>query len=187
MKYKNQSLTKYLNDLAARLPAPGGGSAAALNAAMGVSLVSMVVNFTLGKPRYAAFQKELKTILVESEKLRKHFLDLVDLDVSAYQSKDVNKALAVPLRLARLCCQAAKLCPPLINKSNVNLISDVGVAVVFLESAFVAACFNVEINLKSLSDTKFTQRTRKELKQMYKIIFKIRKNTEDNVGKVIRG
>ncbi|MDP2927300.1 MAG: cyclodeaminase/cyclohydrolase family protein [Candidatus Omnitrophota bacterium] len=186
MKYKTQSLAKYLNDLAARLPAPGGGSAAALNAAMAVSLVSMVVNFTLGKPKYAVFAKELKAILVKSEKLRKHFLDLVDLDVSAYQSKSIRKALAMPLRLAKLCCQAAKLCPPLIKKGNVNLISDVAVSAVFLESAFVAACFNVEINLKSLADTKFTQEVRKELNQMYKSILKIRKNTEDGVGKIIR-
>ncbi|MFH0918021.1 MAG: cyclodeaminase/cyclohydrolase family protein [Candidatus Omnitrophota bacterium] len=187
MKYKNQSLTKYLNDLAARLPAPGGGSAAAFNAAMGVSLVSMVVNFTLGKPRYAVFAKELKATLVESEKLRKHFLELVDLDVSAYQSKNIKKALAVPLKLARLCCQAAKLCPPLITKGNVNLISDVAVAAVFLESAFVSARLNAQVNLRILSDTKPTRQTKKELDQMYKIILKIRKNTEDSVGKVIRG
>jgi len=186
MKYKNQSLTKYLNDLAARIPAPGGGSAAALNAAMAVSLVSMVVNFTLGKPKYAVFEKELKRILVESEKLRNNFLDLVDLDVAAYQSKNIKKSLTVPLRLAKLCCQAAKLCPPLVKKGNVNLISDVAVAAVFLESAFAAACFNVEINLKSLSDVKLAQKTKREIKQMYKIMFKIRKNTEDGVGKIIR-
>lgn len=187
MQYKTQSLTKYLNDLAARLPVPGGGSAAAFNAAMGASLVSMVVNFTLGKPKYAVFEKELTGILVKSEKLRKDLLDLVDLDVLAYQSKNVRKALAMPLKLARLCCQAAKLCPPLIRKSNLNLISDVAVAAVFLESAFVAACFNVQINLKSLADTKLTQRIRKELNQMHKIILKIRRNTEDGVGKIIRG
>jgi len=187
MKYKTQSLTKYLNDLAAKLAAPGGGSAAALNAAMGASLISMVVNFTLGKPRYSVFEKELKIILAKCERLRKQFLDLVDLDVLAYQSKDIKKALATPLRLAKLCCQAAKLCPPLIKKGNLNLISDVAVAAVFLESAFVAACFNVEINLKSLADAKLTRVTRKELKQMHEIILKIRKNTEDGVGKIIRG
>ena len=187
MQYKNQSLTKYLNDLAARLPAPGGGSAAALNAALAVSLVSMVVNFTLGKPKYIVFDKELKAILVKSEKLRKQLLALVDLDVLAYQSKNVRKALAVPLTLARLCCQAAELCPPLIKKGNVNLISDVAVAAVFLESAFVSACFNARINLKSLADPKLTQEVSNELSQMYKIVLKIRKNTEDSVGKVIRG
>lgn len=187
IKYKTQSLVKYLNDLAAKLSAPGGGSAAALNAALGASLVSMVVNFTLGKPKYAVFAKELKSILIKSERLRKQLLELVDLDVAAYQSKNIRKSLATPLRLAKLCCQAAKLCPPLIKKGNVNLISDVAVAAVFLESAFAAACFNVEINLKNLADAKLTQATRKELKQMYKIILKIRKDTEDGVGKIIRG
>ena len=76
---------------------------------------------------------------------------------------------------------------PLIKKGNVNLISDVAVAAVFLESAFVSACFNVQINLKSLADVKLTQSTNKELKQLHKIILKIRKNTEDSVGKIIRG
>lgn len=187
MKYKNQSLTKYLNDLAARLPAPGGGSAAALSAAMGAGLISMVVNFTFCKPRYAAFQAELKNILKKSEKLRKDFLELVDLDVSAYQSKDVKKALAVPLKLSRLSCQAAGLCPPLLKKGNVNLISDVAVAAILLESAFSAACFNVEINLKCLRQAKLSRNINKELKGMRIIIQKIRKDTEAGVGKVIRG
>ncbi len=187
MEYKNQTIVKYLDDLSAKLAAPGGGSAAALNAAMGASLISMVVNFTLGKPKYTVFDPELKVILAKSEKLRNDFLGLVDLDVVAYESKDIRKALDVPLMLARLCCEAAKLCPPLIKKGNVNLISDVAVAAVFFESAFVSACFNVEINLKSLGQKKLAQGIKKELNQKNKIIRKIRKNTEVGVGKVIRG
>ncbi len=187
MEYKNQNLTKYLDDLSARLPAPGGGSAAALNAAMGASLISKVVNFTLGKPKYAAFEAELKDILAKAEKLRKDFLDLVDLDVVAYQSKDIRKALDVPLMLARLSCQAAKLCPPLIKKGNINLISDVAVAAIILESAFVCAGFNIEINLKSLGQKILARGVRKEMKQMNKIVQRIRKNTEASVGKIIRG
>jgi methenyltetrahydrofolate cyclohydrolase len=187
MEYKNKNLIKFLDDLSAKLPAPGGGSAAALSAAMGASLISMVVNFTLGKPKYAAFEHELKEILAKSEELRKVFLDLVDLDVVAYQSKDIRKALDVPLILARLCCEAAKLCVPLIKKGNANLISDVAVAAVLLESAFVSASFNVEINLKNLNQKKFAQGIRKELNRNNKVIQKIRKNTEVNVGKIIRG
>jgi len=187
MEYKNQSLIKYLDDLSAKLPAPGGGSAAALNAAMGASLISMVVNFTLGKPKYAIFEAELREILRKSERLRKDFLGLVDLDVVAYQSKDIRKALDVPLMLARLCYEAAKLCPPLIKKGNANLISDVAVAAVFLESAFVSARFNVEINLKNLDQKKLAQGIKRELNQINKIIQKMRKNTEANVGKIIRG
>jgi len=184
MEYKNQTLNKYLNDLSAKLAAPGGGSAAALNAALAASLVSMVVNFTLGKPKYAAFAKELKSILIKSTKFKNDFLELVDLDVEAYLSKNINQALLVPLKLARLSFQAVKLCPPLIKKGNINLISDVAVAAVLFESAFVCACFNVEINLKN---NKSAQKIRKELAQMRKTVLEVRKNTEASVGKIIRG
>lgn len=187
MNYKNTSLEKYLNDLAAKIPAPGGGSAGALTAALGASLISMVVNFTIGKPKYLKFEKELKDTLVSSEKLRKEFLNLVDLDVVAYKSKDARKALNVPFMLARLCFEAAKLCPPLVKKSNIYLISDVAVAVVFLEGAFTSAFFNVEINLKYIKDKKLSVSIRKELKRKDKLIKKIRIKTEEQIGKIIRG
>ncbi len=187
MKYKTQSLTQYLKDLSAKLPAPGGGSAAAFTAAMGSALLSMVVNFTLGKPKYARFEKELTLILSKTEAFRKEFLELVDADVAAYRSKNIRKALAVPLKVARLCIRALDLCLPLAKKGNVNLVSDVAVAADLLESAFSAAAFNVRINLKNLGDQKLTQKTRQELERMHKIAREIRKDTEERVGKVIRG
>jgi len=186
MEYKSQSLTKYLNDLSAKLCAPGGGSAAALNAAMGAALLSMVVNFTLGKPGYAGFEKELKRILGKSERLRRSFLRLVDSDVAAFKSGNIRKSLAVPLEVARLSAKAQELCLPLLAKGNPNLASDIGVAAVFLESAFVAARFNVEINLKALNDAKLSQKTKNELGRMYRAIFRVRKVTEAQVGKIIR-
>lgn len=185
MNYRGKTLKKYLDDLSARLPAPGGGSAVALTAALGASLISMVVNFTLGKPKYAKYEKELETILEKSEKLREEFLNLVDLDVEAYKSKNIRDALNVPFMVARLCFEGIRLCPPLIKKGNTNLISDVGVAAVLLESAFVGAYFNVEINLKSLGDKRLSRLMKKELKQKEKAISKIRMNTEEKVGKII--
>jgi len=186
--YATDTIKKYLDDLAARLPAPGGGSAAALSAALGASLLSMVVNFTLGKPKYAEYEDELKNTLEKSEKLRLEFLNLVDLDVTAYQSKDPRIALNVPFMAARLCLEAIRLCPPLIKKGNINLISDVAVAAVLLEGAFASACINVDINLKYLKDDKkFGQRVKKELKQKEKEIRRIRMQTEEKVGKIIRG
>ena len=185
--YKDSSLKQYLDDLAAKLPAPGGGSAAALSAALGVSLISMVVNFTLGKPKYAKYEGELKAIILKSENLREEFLNLVDLDVTAYQSKNIRDALDVPFMVCRLSFEAIKLCPPLVKKGNINLISDVAVAAVLLESAFSSAYFNVEINLKSLADKKLTKSINKELVQKAKSIKKIRLQTEEKVGKIIRG
>ncbi|MDO8661989.1 MAG: cyclodeaminase/cyclohydrolase family protein [Candidatus Omnitrophota bacterium] len=185
--YKSQSLKKYLDDLAAKLPAPGGGSAAAFCAAMGAALISMVVNFTLGKPQYAKYEHELKDILHKSESLRQEFLRLTDLDVVVYKSKNTRDALNTPFMVARLCFEGMKLCPALIKKGNVNLISDVAVAGALLEGAFTSAYFNVEINLKTLNDRKLAQAIRKELNQKGRLIRRIRLDTEEKVGTIIRG
>lgn len=185
--YKDGSIKKYLDDLAAKLPAPGGGSAAALNAAMGAGLISMVINFTLGKPRYAQYQTTLKDMLAKSENLRQEFINLVDLDVTAYQSKNIRDALNVPFMLSRLCFEAIKLCPDLIKKGNSNLISDVAVAAVFLESAFSGARYNIDINLRALDDKKLSSAIKKELDKKEERIKRMRKLVEEKVGKIIRG
>ena len=182
-----ERLKVYIDDLAAKLPAPGRGSAAALTACLGASLVSMVVNFTLGKPGYAEFEEKNKKSLATAEKLRGEFLSLVDLDVEAYRSKDMRKALDVPLMISRLCAEAVKLCPALIATTNRNLASDISVAAILLESAFASAKVNVEINLRTLDDGKFSRELRRELDANYKKVRKLRLQTEVRVGKIIRG
>lgn len=185
--YRDQSLHRYADDLAAKLPAPGGGSAAALAGCLGASLLSMVLNFTIGKPRYARYEKQLKATLKKSETIRKKFLELVDLDVVAYRSKNIKRALSVPLEVARLCFEGMNLCPDLIKKGNLNLISDVGVAAIFLESGFSGACFNVDINLKCLGNTKVSKNLRKELAKKEKTIKNLRLKIEEKVNEIIRG
>jgi methenyltetrahydrofolate cyclohydrolase len=185
--YKDASIKQYLDDLAAKLPAPGGGSAAALTAGLGQALVSMVINFTLGKPKYKEFEPYLTLELGKSEMLRREFLDLVDRDVEAYNSKDPRKALDIPVMVARLCFEGVKMLPELVIKGNVNLISDVAVAAQLLESAFSAAVFNVDINLKFIDDEKLARELRKELAEKGKIVNNIRQDTEVQVGKIIRG
>jgi len=185
--YREKTLKKYIDDLAARLPAPGGGSASALTAALGAALISMIVNFTLGKPKYAPYEGELKKILAKSEKLREGFLSLVDLDCAAYNSKNMRDAMDIPFIICRLSYEGIKLCPALTKKGNINLISDVAVAAVLLESAFTSAYFNVQINLKSLANKGLTKVVRRELSQKEKIVKKVRLETEVKVGKIIRG
>ena len=185
--YKDKTLSQYLDDLAAKLPAPGGGSGAAMVAALGAALLSMVINFTLGKPKYAAYEKELAGALQDSERLRAAFLRLVDEDVAAYSSKDMERSLEVPLEICRLCYEAAALCPVVCQKGNVNLASDVAVGIELIEAAFSAAYWNVDINLKSLNDDARTQTIRHELDDFKVAIHSIRQDTEVSIGKIIRG
>lgn len=92
--YLEGKFKEYLDDLAAKKPAPGGGSAAAAVGALGVSLLSMVANFTVGKEKYKEVQPEIQEILSSSEKLRAELQKLVDEDIAAYQ--EVSAAYKMP-------------------------------------------------------------------------------------------
>ncbi len=185
--YASGSLKRYLDDLAAKLPAPGGGSAAALTAALGASLIGMVINFTIGKPKYARFERELKKALKRSEAARKEFLCLVDKDVIAYSKKDMRASLEVPVRICRLCAEMSALCPLLIKQGNINLVSDVAVASILLESAFFSALCSVDINLKCRGARELSMGLRKELDGKGRRVKSFRARTEAGVGKIIRG
>jgi formiminotetrahydrofolate cyclodeaminase len=186
-----EALKKYLDDLASRRPVPGGGSAAALVAATGISLISMVANFTIGKDKYKNFAVQAKEISSSSCALRQRLLNLVDTDVIAYEklsraykmpkknSEDKKKraeaiqeglkqALTPPVDICKCCHEGIKLCLPLAQKGNVNLITDVGIASVMLQCAFQSAMYNVEINLKSIQDERFILEIREILEPMEK-------------------
>lgn len=166
--YTQGSINAYLEDLAARKPAPGGGSAAALGAATGVSLMSMVLNYTAGNQKYKASEGKTAEMLVKTEKYRVMLAGLIDEDVAAYaalaaafkRAKDTpaeleaayRAALMPPYEVARIAYECLKLCATLPKIGNPNLITDTAIAAIFLEGAFVAAKFNVYINLKYIKD-----------------------------------
>ena len=137
----------YLDDLAARKPAPGGGSAAALVGAAGAALLSMVCNFTLGKKKYKDYEKDIERILAKTEAARKELEALIDEDVAAYTkfaSSDkgeaaLKEAAAVPLRVCEICAELLKVCPELSEKGNKSLISDVDCGREMLTAARAAA------------------------------------------------
>ena len=185
--YIERKYQDYFDDLAAKKPAPGGGSAAAAAGALGVSLLSMVANFTIGKEKYKDVEAEIQQILDTAEKSRAELQKLIDEDVAAYQKvsaaykmpKDTEEdkrarteaiqtalkdAMAVPLAICRNLFEAARLCEPLLEKGNINLVSDVGVAAEFIASGFAAALLNVEINLSGIKDRLEMSCTRKKNK-----------------------
>jgi len=197
--YLEGKFKEYLDDLAARKPAPGGGSAAAAAGALGVGLLSMVANFTTGKEKYKNVEAEIRQVLSSSEKLRGELQKLIDEDIVAYQkvssaykmSKETEEdkkartqaiqtalkdAMAVPLAACRNLFEAVKLCRPLLEKGNQNLVSDVGVAAELIASAFESALLNIEINLSAIKDRDLADEISKELSAKGKQIQVIREN-----------
>ncbi|MFH1621652.1 MAG: cyclodeaminase/cyclohydrolase family protein [Candidatus Omnitrophota bacterium] len=168
--YIDDSVKKYIDDLSAKLPAPGGGSAAALAGTLGVSLILMVLNYTVGKEKYKKFEEELNQALAAAKELKKKLSMLVDKDVEAYKKvsstfnsqdgtikeKTLKDAAGVPIEICNCSYETLKICRSIMDKTNKNLISDIGVAAEFLEAAYNSALLNIKINLKGIKDKEFS-------------------------------
>lgn len=209
MQYLNQSIKKYLDDLAGRLPAPGGGSASAVAGAEGAALLAMVLNFTIGKKGYEEFQERAKELLKKVEQIMAGLSALIDEDVRAYEKLDsvfkmpkntedekgkragametaLKNAMRVPEEICRLALAAARLSPVILEKGNVNLASDVGVGITLLAAAFRGGQLNVEINLNSIKDTEFSMDVRGRLQEWEKELLGLKKEVEEKLKKLIR-
>lgn len=186
---KNDSVQKFLNELASQSSTPGGGSAAAVMGAMGAGLVSMVCNLTIGKKNYAEVEPEMREILGQAENLRGKLTGMINDDVQAFdqvmaayglpKNSDVEKAkrtaaiqqalmqaTQVPLNCAQACSEVMRLARRTAQKGNVNVVSDAGVAVLAAYAALKSAALNVYVNTGAINDTAFNAQKLAELEKI---------------------
>ena len=83
MLIRDEKLGDFLDRLADRVPAPGGGAVAALHAAQGAALLGMVARYTTGE-RYAEHQVTVGRIITEVDELRGIALRLAEADADAF-------------------------------------------------------------------------------------------------------
>ncbi len=199
--YIKGSIETYLKDLAARKPAPGGGSAAALSAAIGASLMSMVANYTVGNPNYKESEAKAAGILAKAEKFRAQLERLIDEDVAAYAKaakgmKEYKKgspemdavykeAVKPPFEVCTISAECIKLCNELVRCGNKNLITDTAIAAIMLESAFFSAKFNVYINLKYIKDMEYIGSIHKVLAPLEEAMPKLKEEILEKCEEVI--
>jgi methenyltetrahydrofolate cyclohydrolase len=184
-----QTVRDYLDALASDAPAPGGGSAAALVGAMGAALVSMVANFTVGRPRYRDVEGEVRGALEAAEGARVRLLALMTEDEEAYSAygaaarlprgteeeqaarrealqSALRAAAGPPLAMAGVCRQVLDLARLVAERGNPRLASDAGVAALLAEAALRASAINVRVNLVALHDAAFVAQTEAELNRL---------------------
>jgi formiminotetrahydrofolate cyclodeaminase len=161
--------------LASNAPAPGGGAAAAVHAAISAALVEMVCRLTIGKPAYAEHERTLRTALTEAAGLRVRAVELAEEDTRAFAAvaaayrlpRDTDQARQartaqiqaaligaadVPLQVAAVAARLVDLAGRIFDGANRNVLSDVAVAAASARAALDAAVVNVEANLAALTD-----------------------------------
>src|SRR5438034_10079469 len=101
-RVREQTIGDYLQALASTAAVPGGGSAAALGAAMGAALVSMVAKLSAKKARTDEIRAHLTGLVPELDQLAERLLELSQDDIDAYRAvSDGRKSGAADSLLER--------------------------------------------------------------------------------------
>src|SRR5947208_984462 len=89
----HHTIEDFLAAAAAKQPAPGGGSVAALAGALAAAMGEMVLNYSVGKKNLAQFEPELREALSELTRARQLLLQLMVEDQVAYESLTAARKL----------------------------------------------------------------------------------------------
>ncbi|MDV5976198.1 UNVERIFIED_CONTAM: cyclodeaminase/cyclohydrolase family protein [Streptococcus canis] len=178
MSLVDLSLADFAKVLGSDAPAPGGGSAAALSGANGISLTKMVCELTLGKKKYADYQDIIEDVRANSTALQTSLLAAIDKDTEAFNlvsavfdmpketdedkaarqtamQKALKTAAHSPFEMMTLMVEALETTATAVGKSNTNAASDLGVAALNLKAGLQGAWLNVLINLSGIKDEAF--------------------------------
>jgi formiminotetrahydrofolate cyclodeaminase len=170
-------------------PTPGGGSAAALAGAMGASLLAMVAGLPKSRAATAEDAARLAAAGTRCAAIADDLAALVDRDSEAYElvmaayrkpkATDEDKALrsagiqeamraaiAAPLDVMRACAAAAEQGVVVAVMGNPSASSDAAVAFELLGAGLRGAKLNVEINLASVKDAAYVEKTRGEVEEL---------------------
>lgn len=157
----DQPVRQFLDQVAARTPAPGGGGAAAMAGAMAAGLVAMAARFSVAQlPEAEEFARR-------ADELRLRAADLVDEDAAAYgrvldafalprddgtgqRKRRVREALeraaAAPAEMTEIAAEVAGMAARLVSAGNPNLRGDSISAALLAEASARCAAALVDIN-----------------------------------------
>lgn len=152
------SVKDYIIGLSAKEPTPGGGSSAALTAALGVSLIIMASRYSLPKAETKRISNRLEKIIDQMTCIQQRFIELIDLDAQAYADlvkakkkpelykKALRNANAIPKEVIKLTIKAIDAASFLAQHGNPYLLSDVEAGAYHLRAACNSAKAMIEAN-----------------------------------------
>lgn len=164
------SIGEYLQGLASTASVPGGGSAAAVAAAMGAALMSMVGKLSARKAKRPGDGEALQAMVPEFDRARDLLGRLSQDDIEAYRSVTtarnaarsesghegelaaaIERATLVPLETAQAAGQALDGAARLRALVWAMVASDFETGYLLLQTGFKGAMANAAINLPELS------------------------------------
>ncbi|MEK4429282.1 MULTISPECIES: cyclodeaminase/cyclohydrolase family protein [Paenibacillus] len=170
----NNSIGHFLKEAASAAPTPGGGSVSALAAALGAAMTSMTANLSQGE-KYAHIHEKITDVISSMGRLSTHCEELMVADIQSFEQymtalrlpKETDEekryrthslqtaviaAIEVPMRLLEVCRDGLSQAYNIVEMSNKNVISDLGIGAILFEAAAQSALLTVDINLASLKD-----------------------------------
>jgi len=191
MLLKDHTITGFTDVLASDVPAPGGGSVAALNGALASALTHMVCGLTVAKEKYKEYHAEMQEIMESADKLKEKLVAGIDEDTEAFNKvsavftmpKDAPEqkaaraealqaalkgAALIPLETMKAALGSLKLIEQMFGKTNNTCMSDYGTAALCAIASVRAAWLNVKINISGIKDGEFAERTEKEARYILK-------------------
>jgi glutamate formiminotransferase / formiminotetrahydrofolate cyclodeaminase len=185
----SMSLRRFIEEVAARSSAPGGGSVSAATAALGAALGTMAAKLTYGVRRFEHVDEKMRQIIPPLHEAVQTLIPLIDQDTVAFKAymdaqrspssssaekeqrhtrmqQSLKAAMEVPLETMRVAdtvwsalCEAAGAINPASK-------SDVQVSARCLETGIWGAHQNVKINLEDIEDAAYRERVLAEARSI---------------------
>lgn len=191
--FAETTLAEFLEQVASGAPVPGGGSVAALGAALAAALIEMVANLTIGKKGYEAWDADMRALAEQAGLQRRRMTEAIDRDSNAYQAvleafalpketaadKDLRRravqdalktAAAVPLAVGKEAATILEGSAKAVEGGNQNAATDGAVGAMMARTAGLAALYNVTINLRSITDEAFVAETSDQVRELARTI-----------------
>ncbi len=169
------TLRGFIEEVASRSSAPGGGSVSAQMAAVGAGLGAMVAKLTYGVKKFEKVDAQMRNIIPTLHAVTQKLIPMIDADTNAFadyvealrmpRDSDENKAIRkkaiqeglktaveVPLTTMRIADEAWDAMIDAATYGNIASKSDVQVGARALEVGIWGAWQNVLINLVDIAD-----------------------------------
>jgi formiminotetrahydrofolate cyclodeaminase len=159
--YLSLSVEDFLDLLADRTPAPGGGASAALTCAMAAALVEMATSFAsargLGHVRERAHELRMRVqaLAHQDGEAYGHVLEALRMprgpDRTVHLDRAVGGAIATPMEVLQIAAEVATLAADVAESGNKNLEGDARTGALLAEAAARSAATLAQLNVSMLS------------------------------------